>query len=342
MLEQPKMGDVMRLTPSVFSAICRNKRSITVNLRSEKGKEICHKLAERSDVFTEAFRVGTVARLGIDYENIRAINPGLIYVSMTAFGQGGPYKERVAHDLSLQGLAGMLATQISPARGNFVPSDVLISDFSSAMFATIAILAALRTRDQTGKGQYIDISAADGLVSWMSMYLAEYFQIGKISPTRWEPAFGVFETRDGKFLTLSIFFEDAFWRSLCKVINREDLSGLSHQDRLEKREELVSLLKEAILGKNRDEWVQILADANVPSGPAYMLAEVPNDQHFQHRGMFPEIGKIKHVANPMKFSETSLSIRMRAPKLGEHNEEILLSLGYNAKEIEEMRKEGVI
>lgn len=345
-LERPGMGDPSRLIPSFFAAVNRNKKSITVNLATEKGSEICHGLAERFDVVTEGFRPGIAKRLGVDYKSLREINPRLIYASISGYGQDGPYCDWPAHDLTYQGMAGMLANQISAGAPSLIPPSVAIADLSSGMFATIAILAALYAREQTGKGQYIDVSMTDGLVSWMSVPLLRYLNMGETTLPL-EPGYGIFETKDGKFLTLSIAFEDHFWRNLCHAIGRGELGEISAQERRQRREELVDVLREALLARGRDEWVEILTSANVAAGPAYELAETVKDPHLRQRGMFVEIedprkGRSTFVAPSLKFSETPAEIRMPPPELGEHTEEVLLGLGYSQQEIQEMRHGGVI
>jgi crotonobetainyl-CoA:carnitine CoA-transferase CaiB-like acyl-CoA transferase len=330
-----------------FSAINRNKRSITVNLRSDKGREICYRLARWADVVTEGFRPGVVKRLGIDYERLSQINPGLIYASISGYGQDGPYRDRPGHDLSYQGMTGILSDQVA---GTLPP--LPIADLSSAMFAALGIIAALYNREKRGKGQYVDISMTDGLVSWMSIGLmasllgagdvTKYGGIGLI-----DPGYGIFETKDKKHMTLSIAFEDHFWRNLCGAIGREDMGELAFPQRVNRREELINMLKDAFLAKTRDEWADLLYRADVPSGPAYAPVEVINDPHFREHGMFVEIddpkkGKIKHIAPPLRFSETPAEIKMPSPEVGEHTEEILLGLGYSKKEIEEMQGEGII
>lgn len=346
MLEPPGIGDPSRLMPCFFSAINRNKRSITLNLATEKGREVCHRLAQSSDVVTEGFRPGIAERLGVDYHSLKQVNPRLIYASISGYGQDGPYRDWPAHDLSYQGVAGMLAAQISAKGTSLTPPPVAIADLSSAMFTALAILAALYAREKTGKGQYIDVSMTDGLVSWMSVPLTCYLQQGEAG-LRGMPGYGIFETKDGRFVTLSMTYEDHFWRNLCTVIGKQDLGQLSREERSAKQQELVSLLRAVFLTKTRDEWLKLLISADVPCGPAYELAEVITDPQLRHRGMFVELddprkGKRTFVAPSLKFSDTPAGIRMPPPELGEHTEEILLSLGYSQHQIEEMRHEGVV
>jgi crotonobetainyl-CoA:carnitine CoA-transferase CaiB-like acyl-CoA transferase len=216
------------------------------------------------------------------------------------------------------------------------------------MFAAISILSALLARDRLGFGQYIDVSMTDGLVSWLSVPLGSYFSSG-MPPrhTGGEPATGVFTAKDGSFLTLSIAHEDYFWRNLCHSIGKAEFADMPREQRWQRRDELVAVLKKALLTKTRDEWVKILTEANVPCAPVSSLEEVVSDPHLTSRGVFPEVEnssgkKVKQVAYPAKFSGTPPQIRRLPPALGEHTQEVMEWLGYSPKEIEELRREGDI
>lgn len=343
-LERPGSGDPGRLFPYFFKGLNRNKKSLAVDLQSEQGQEICHRLAKRVDVFTEGFRPGLANRFRIDYETIKKINPDIIYASISGYGQDGPYRDWPAHDLSYQGIAGMLSDIISQG-GQLSLPPVPIADLSSGMFATIAILAALHYRQSTGEGQYIDVSMTDGLVSWMSAPLTMYAHTGEsfFAP---EPGFGTFETKDKKYLTLSIAHEDHFWANLCHVVGRDELGKLARSERVARREELQDILRQVLRTKTRDEWIQILPAANVAAGPAYEISEVYNDPQLKYRNMFFDMEtpdeKLKQVGHPIKFSATPAEMRLPPPKLGEHNEEILLDLGYTKEQIREFERTNVI
>lgn len=347
-LERPGVGNPARVLPHFLEITNRNKRSITANLKSERGKEVCHRLARNCDVFIECMRPGVVKRLGIGYETIRGINPQIVYCSVSGYGQEGPYKDWPAHDASYQGIAGIL--NFTPRDSQGVPQlpGITIADLSAGMFAAISILSALLARDRLGFGQYIDVSMTDGLVSWLSVPLGSYFSSG-MPPrqTGGEPATGVFTAKDGKFLTLSIAHEDYFWRNLCHSIGKAEFADLPREQRWQRRNELVAVLKKALLTKTRDEWVEVLTEANVPCAPVSSLEEVVADRHLRHRGVFLEVDnangeKVKQVAYPAKFSETQPQIRRLPPALGEHTQEILDELGYAPGEIEELRQKGDI
>lgn len=343
-VEQTGSGDPARLIPGYLSIINRNKKSITLNLKSEKGKEICYKLASTSDIFIEGYRPGVVKRLGVDYASIRNVNPEIIYCSISGYGQNGPYRDYPAHDITYQGVAGILAPTEStiPIHNPWIA----IADLSSAMFATLGIFAALRVRERFGKGQFIDVSMLDSLISWMSVPLGIYFTLGYAHRTNW-PAYGCYKTKDSKYITLSMTIEDHFWVNLCCAIGREDLGKMPLPLRVEKAEELRNILQEAFLSRKRVEWLEILKKADVPCGPVLTLSEVVKIPQVVYRDMIVEVedkqGKrIKQVAHPLKFSETPARIRRLPPVLGEHTEEVLQGLGYEKKQLEEFRKEGII
>jgi len=347
-LERPGTGNPARVLPHFLEITNRNKRSLTVNLKSEKGKEIFFRLAEKCDVVIECMRPGVVDRLGIGYNTIKDINPQVVYCSVSGYGQDGPYRDWPAHDSSYQGIAGIL--NFTPRDAEGVPQlpGILIADLSAGMFAAISILGALIARDKLGSGQYIDVSMTEGLVSWLSIPLGNYFSTGKPpGPGSAEPAMGVFAAKDGKFLTLSIAHENYFWSNLCQAIGRADLAGIPREDRWERRDELVAVLKQALLARTRDEWVKVLIEADVPCAPVLSLEEVVVDKHLGHRGAFPKVknargGNVRQVAYPAKFSQTPPEIRRLPPALGENTNEILEWLGYTESEITELRAKGDI
>jgi crotonobetainyl-CoA:carnitine CoA-transferase CaiB-like acyl-CoA transferase len=344
MLERLEGGDPMRLMPDMFSMIAMGKRSITVNLGTEQGRRVCYKIVERSHIFVESFRPGVARKLKIDYETLKGINPRIIYASISGFGQDGPYSDKPGHDIIYQGITGMLAGLIPKDGGKFVPPQVAVGDWSSGMFAALSILGALYSVRETGHGQYIDISMTDGLVSWMGRRLAPDRQLSfQIQPT-----YSLYRTREGKFLALGIGTEQHFWRNLCKAIRREDLSELSGAERAEREEELFALFEELFETKTRDEWIQILTSAEVPHGPVYdSPEEVLGDPQLRYRGMVtevddPEKGRITRIGSPLRLSGMETTSNGRAPELGEHTQEILLSLGYKEAAIESMKEEGII
>ena len=348
LVERPGSGDSSRGPTGMsdfFASLNRNKRSITVNLKTEQGRENCERLIRGADVFMEGFRPGTLERLGLGHEAVREINPAIIYCSISGFGQNGPYRDRPAHDLSFQGIAGLLANLID--KGNFAdrPS-VAIGDLSSGMFAALGIMAALWARQQTGRGQFVDVSMTDGLVSWMTTSLTMQLRTGSTIPLG-GAGFGVYKTGDGKYLTLSVAMEPHFWRNLWEAVGRPELGKLSFIERFQRNQELEAILKEIFLSKGRDEWVEILSAGDVPSGPVLTLEEVAEHPQIKARQMVvdweePDGHKEKLVNHPIRFSDTPASIRLPAPALGEHTEEVLREAGCDSGEIARFREAGAI
>jgi len=348
LVERPGSGDSSRGPTGMsdfFASLNRNKRSITVNLKTEQGREICERLIRGADVFMEGFRPGTLERLGLGYEAMRQINPAIIYCSISGFGQNGPYRDRPAHDLSFQGIAGLLANLID--KGNFADRPaVAIGDLSSGMFAALGIMAALWARQQTGRGQFVDVSMTDGLVSWMTTSLAMQLKTGSTIPLG-GAGFGVYKTGDGKYLTLSVAMEPHFWRNLWEAVGRPEFGKLSFIERFQRNQELETILKEVFLSKGRDEWVEILGAGDVPSGPVLTLEEVAEHPQIKARQMVidweaPDGHKEKLVNHPIRFSDTPASIRLPAPALGEHTEEVLREAGCDSAEIARLREAGAI
>jgi crotonobetainyl-CoA:carnitine CoA-transferase CaiB-like acyl-CoA transferase len=351
LVERPGRGDPARGPDGMsdhFAAISRNKRSMTVDAKTEEGRAIVRRLVEGADVLVEGFRPGVMARLGLDYPALRAVNERLVYCSISGYGQDGPYRDRPGHDLSYQALAGVLASHIPAGEFTGRPG-VAIGDLSSAMFAALGILAALLARQATGRGQYIDVSMTDGLVSWMGTALTALLnrRAGEEpGPRLGEPAYGVFRCADEKYLTLSIAHEDHFWRNLCGVLERPDLAELSGSERRARREELTRWCAEALSTRPRDHWVELLTRADVAAGPVYSLGEVVRDPHLVGRGLFGRLGEDPdapaYVNQPLRFSDTPATVRRPPPRLGEHTEEILAELGYGPDAVGALRSQSVI
>jgi crotonobetainyl-CoA:carnitine CoA-transferase CaiB-like acyl-CoA transferase len=356
-IEEPSQGDTMRLREPFlikesmqYLILNRNKRSLTLNLKAPKAGEIFRRLAAQNDVILESFRPGVAQRLGIDYESIKKVNPGIIYCSITGYGQDGPYRDIPGHDINYLGISGILSMTGQKDGPPIVPG-LPVADVGGGLFAGFAILAAIIARGRTGRGQYIDMSMLDGLVSFLTIYAANYFGTGR-PPLRGTfrqsciyPFYNVYETEDRKYLTLGCS-ERHLWANLCNALGREDL--IEHQfDEGEKREETFQFLRKTFKTRPRDEWIEILRKANVCIAPVYDLGEVFSDLHILSRQMVREVehpveGPIKQLGFPWKFSETPGRIKMPPPSLGEHTGMVLQDLGYGCAEVETLRKEGVI
>lgn len=359
-VEEPGLADYSRWAPPFydslsvyFSNVNRNKKSITLNLKAAEGRDIFHRLAKDADVVLETFRPGVVKRLGVDFDTLRAINPRLIYCSLSGYGQDGPYRDYAGHDLNIQGLGGILSF-INRGEGHPIVPGLPIADFAGSLWTVIAIMMALQARERQG-GQYIDVSILDCIVSLLCRDSMFHFGHTKPDDSSFygeSPRFNVFETADGRYVTLSAL-EAKFWVNLCKKLGREDLINPEerHEDRLtshkERREEIFAFLREAFKAKTSDEWVRELAEADVPCYPVLSIPEVFEDPHVLHRGMLQEMrhpteGVLKHIGTPVKLSRTPGGIRTQPPKLGENNDEVLGELGLRAEELRALRAGGVI
>jgi len=343
----------------LYQILSRNKRGITLNLRSEKARQIFCQLAETADVIVEGFRPGAAKRLNIDYEAIAKINPRIIYCSITAYGQDGPYRDLPGHDINSISMAGVLNLIGSSGGPPIIPL-TLIGDFGGAgMHAAVGILSALIARGKTGKGQFIDVAMTDTVISLLTFFIEPYFRYG-VELKRGETVFGgaypyynVYETKDGKFISFGCM-EPWIWENLCREIGREDfipfhveIDHLTHKPEDEKWEEISSYLKQLFLTKTRDEWFEILSKKNICVAKVYSLDEVFSDPQVLHRKMIVEVehpteGKIKQPGIAIKLSDTPGKISRLPPSIGEHTEEILTELGYNKQSIDELSQDGAI
>jgi crotonobetainyl-CoA:carnitine CoA-transferase CaiB-like acyl-CoA transferase len=344
-MEQPKTGDPARANPGFFKGINRNKKSITLDLKKPSAGEIIRRLVREADVFTEGFRPGVVNRLGVDYETLKEINPRLIYCSISGYGQDGPYRDLPGHDLNYMAMAGLL-NSIRDKDGNHIPPGIAIGDLSSGMFAVIGIMAALMARGQTGRGQHVDVSMFDGLLSWMSIRFGLFFQTGS-SERPYDAGYGVFKAGDGKPFTLGIAHENWFWDRLCRATGLEEYTGIPSAERHQKRQELVEQLQSVFSQKTRDDWMKILIEADVPVAPVKTPEQALEDPQVIFRKMIREIKlpsgeSLGQVAFPVKLSETPALIQMPPPELGEHTEEVLLKAGFSKEEINKFSQEGAI
>jgi crotonobetainyl-CoA:carnitine CoA-transferase CaiB-like acyl-CoA transferase len=328
----------------------RNKRSIVINLRVEEAREIYYRLARDADVIVEQSRPGVPERLGVDYETIKAKNPRIVYCSITGYGQTGPYRSLVGHDINYISIGGALGFIGPKDRPPAIPSNLIADYASGAMLSAMGILDALMARERTGRGQFIDISMTDGVVSMMHVQAAMYFTVGQV-PGRGEdlltggmPFYNAYETKDGRYISIGAI-ETWFFQNLCSLLGREDFA--SHQLSSDRRDEMMKAFKEIFLTKTRDEWLQILQRKDTCVAPVYSIAEMVSDPHIIEREMVmeidhPRVGKIKHVGIPIKLSDTPGAVRRLPPLQGEHTNEILKELGYSQQDIERLRTKEAI
>ena len=348
-----------RRKEAAYFAPNRNKKSMGLNLRSESGRQIFYRLAQQTDVIIEGYRPGVVKRLGVDYDTIKKLNPRIIYCSLSGYGQDGPYCKFPGHDINYISLAGVLGLIGSREGPPAIPLN-LVADFAGApLYGAIGILTALIARNKTGKGQYVDISYMDGVISMMTFFTTGYFLNGVVTK-RGEtalqgayPYYGAYETKDGKYITIGCI-EPHFWENLSRLLEKEDyipyhfvLEHFFYKPQDEKWEEISSYLKRIFLTKTRDEWFELLIQNDIPAGKVYTLDEVFADPQVLHRQMMievehPALGKVKQVGIAPKLSDTPGKVRSLSPLLGEHNDEVLQELGYSQEEIESFRQEGAI
>ncbi len=357
-IENPQGGDWFRNEmPAVkgmgirFLNLNRNKKSLTLNLKSPKAVEIFLSLVQKSHVVLEGFRPGVVDRLGIGYGKASAANPKIVYCSISGYGQNGPYRLLAGHDINYMGYSGLLNLSGFGDRHPVMPA-MPIADYSGGLLAAVGILAALQSAQRTGKGQYVDVSMLDGLLGFQHAPLADYIAMGQ-SPQRGKfwlganlPWYSVYETKDGKSVTLGPL-EPHFWANFCKLLGREDLIECQNSGDQEKLESVYLFLRKTFREKTRDEWTEFFKGRDVCVGPVQEVGEVLNDQQVRHRQMIvdvkhPHAGRLPQIGIPIKLSGTPGEIREPAPALGQHNNEILTELGFSAGGIETLRDEKVI
>ncbi len=368
-VERPKVGDDSRAfgppwvkdksgkdtrDSAYFTSANRGKKSITVNISNPAGQEIARELARGSDVLIENYKFGDLARYGLGYDDLKALNPRLIYCSVTGFGQTGPYRERPGYDFMIQGMGGMMSVT-GEAHGEPMRAGVPVADIITGMYASIAICAALAHRAETGKGQHLDLALLDSQIALLAYQNTNYFATGK-PPTRignlhpnivpYQP----FRTADGEVIIAC--GNDNLYRKFCEAAGCPELAGdarfATNGKRVENRAELTRLLQEIFARYPTQEWLERLEAAGVPNGPINNVAQVFKEPQVRARGVRVELehavaGKLPTVASPMRFSGTPLEHKLAPPLLGEHTEEILRErLGRSAAQIAALRAEGAI
>lgn len=357
-IENPDQGDDTRAygPPFVdgesvyFMSINRGKKSLTLNLKSPEGREILTKLIHRSDVLLENFRRDFLQSLGFGYAEVAKLNPKIIYASVTGYGHTGPWADRPGYDLAVQGQSGIMSLTGDP-NGPPYKTGTSLADITAGVYATLGILLALHARARTGRGQKVDVSLLDGQVSFLTYQAGIYFGTGK-TPTRkgnQHPTIAPYETfkaRD-RYFNLAVG-NDRLWQQFCELLGRQDLKThdkfATNPRRVENHDELFPVLQDIFSARNADHWLALFEKAGIPCGPIYTVGEVLNHPQVQAREMVverphPKLGKVKMTGVPIKLSDTPGEAGAAPPLHGQHTEEILRELGYNAADL---KKRGVV
>ena len=324
-------------------ALNRNKKGMAIDLRTEAGKGILRKLMLTADVVLEGFRPGFLAKLGLDYATISKENPRLVYCSITGFGQTGKYKHKPAHDLNIVGLAGI--TSLDDV-GSACVADIQVSALGGSMNAVSGILLALFARERTGRGQYVDVSLYN---TALSMEATAVSSLWGCQETGTEPFgriahyYNIYKTKDGKYLTVGTI-EPKFWQEMCQLIGRDEL--FARQFDFAHGEELGQVLAEVFLLKTQAEWLTLINGRDFCVTPVCSLSEALASELTAESAMLTirneDLGAVKYLQPAIRLSDTPGSIARRAPRLGEHREEILSGLGYTAEEISKLKNDHII
>ncbi|KAF9026102.1 CAIB/BAIF family enzyme [Hymenopellis radicata] len=338
-----------------FLAVNRNKRSITVNFKSPEGIAILHKLVAQSDVLVENFISGKLAEMGLGWEDCHKINPKLIYASITGYGQTGPYRKAAGYDVIIEGEAGLMHITGEPDRPP-AKVGVAATDIATGLYTHGAIMAALFSRQQTGKGVWIDCNLFESQIAGLANIASNYLIAGQEASRHGtaHPSivpYQVFSCKDG-FIMIGAGNDRQFASFCTKILNLPDLSTdprfSSNINRVQNREELVKIITDVLMTKNRDEWLEMFKElGNVPNGPINNIKETFEHPQALARKVtvevdHPRAGKIKLVAPPVSYNGQKMPVRMPPPCLSQHTNEILTELGYTKEQIDELRVQGAI
>jgi crotonobetainyl-CoA:carnitine CoA-transferase CaiB-like acyl-CoA transferase len=360
-LENPETGDDTRQwappyqgdQSAYFLAVNRNKRGIAVDLKTEPGRAIALRLAERADVVVENFRPGTAARLGLGYDALSALNPRLIYASISGFGQTGPYASQPGYDAIAQALGGLMSVT-GEARGEPVRMGNSAADIGAAMWAAIGILAALHAREASGHGDWIDISLLDGQIAWLTYLAGGYFASGDV-PQRYGSAhpsivpYQALRTADGHLMVA--VGNDTLWQRFAPLIGLPELVDdprfATNPDRVVNRAALIPLVEAALATRGSAEWTEELARVGIPAGAINTIDKALVHPQVQARDMVqsiehPTAGTLRMTASPIKLNSHRSTPRRPPPLLGEHTDEVLGELGYSADDISALHRDDVV
>ena len=346
----PRPDDEATQRRRAYNALGRNKRSIVINLREDEGREVFYKLCEDADVVLEGFRPGVVDRLGVDYETVSKINPRIVYCSLSGYGQTGPYRDIVGHDINYISIGGALGLIGRPGQAPAIPQNVIADFAGGGLMAAFSITSALLARERTGRGQFVDIAMSDGVL-YLLASAASGVLAGGDAPQRGEetlsgasPHYDTYECADGKWLSLGSL-EPHFWAALCEVVGREDFKELEYDK--SRHSEIREHFERTFRTKTRDEWFAKLKTIDICVAPVYALDEALEDPHNVARNMVvaiddPQLGTINQIGIGPKFSETPGEVKSIAPQPGADTNDVLASAGFAGAAIEELRASGVV
>ncbi len=375
---EPPGGDPLRGFPPAFASVNRGKRDIVIDLKKGAGREVMGRLITRADVVLEGFRPGVAERLGVDYPSARRLNPAIVYCAISGFGQEGPYRNRSGHDINYLAIGGLLGRSDPPA----VPP-VLISDLSSGLYAALAVSAALMHRTATGEGRFIDLSMTDCILSWMALDIAAAAHAAQAPGSAQDPDatrdpnsvqdpdatrdpnsaqdpgsareqflgniphYGVFETSDGRYISLGIVHEDHFWARLCDVLGLDDWRDWTAETRAARQAGIREKLRTVFATATCREWDRRLQEADVPCAAIYNLDELPDDPYIQYRNPFYSLvasdrSESRQVKAPFRTDPPHAEPPLPPPVKGEHARIVLSECGYANDEIEALIQQDVV
>lgn len=357
-IEETGEGDYIRSYPpwgksesSLFIALNRNKKSMTLNLRSEEGQSVFRKMILTTDIVIEQFRPGMMVKLGLGYDHLKLLNPGIIMCSISGYGQTGKYKDVAGHDINYLSTAGILDI-IGNFQGSPVIPGIQIADVGGgSLWAAFSIMTAIFAREKTGLGQYIDVSMTDTVFTYAAMLAGAFFTNHKV-PRRAEELlnggyawYNVYRTKDDRYISIGML-ENKFWSKFCETIGREDLIKQQFAP-VNIQREMIRDLGRIFTSRNCSEWMEILGPLDICVTRVNNLSEAINDVHFKERGLIKEIdhsveGKINTIGFPIKFSDINCSVLSPPPVVGQHTEELLLEFGYTQEQITALKEKQVI
>lgn len=356
-VEEPGTGDYMRhFQPRVngvsafFLAVNRNKKSVTLNLKKERGKEIFLALARDADVVFEGFRPGVMDGLGLGYDAVCRVNPGIVYCSLSGYGRNGSYRDRAGHDINYMSVSGALGITGDRDARPVVPG-IQVADMTGGMFSVIGILSALWRRQRDGRGAYLDMSMTDGLFSLMSVHLANFIATGTPA-VRGDmmlsgalTCYNVYRTRDHGYVALGAL-EAKFWKNFCAGVGREDLVP-GHLSRAVENDPVYRQVRDIFLSRTTAEWAEFAGRVDCCLTPVDSAGQVVEGIYARDRGMFIDVpvpggGTMRQVRNPLVFGDQEAGEAKAPPLLGQHNREIYAALGLSGAELDALARENVI